>query len=123
MTQGEFRKVGWTWTARGWKRIPRRLQQVKKVPMPPPRKIRKKQGIGAAIPKTRPPTFAEARKLTVEQGRADSAPTPAPEIAARMTPQIRRAWNGKYDDLAKPNQTPTHEAPATIHRRPLTARL
>jgi hypothetical protein len=109
MTNGEFRKVGWTWTARGWKRIPRRLRQVKKVPPPPTRKTRKKQGIGAAIPKARPPTFAEARKWAVEKGRVDSAPTPALEIDPPSTPQNRRAWSGKYDDLTKP----TTEKPCT----------
>jgi hypothetical protein len=73
------------------------------------RKTRKKQGIGAAIIKMKPPTFAEARKLAVEKGRADSAPTPAPEIAPRMTPPNRRAWSGKSDDLTKP----TTEKPCT----------
>ena len=81
MTNGEFRKVGWTWTAMGWKRIPRRLQQVKKVPLPPTRKVRKKQGVAGASLREKPPTFAEARNLAVEKGRGDSAPTPAPEIA------------------------------------------
>ncbi len=79
-----------------------RLRQVKKVPLPPTRKVRKKQGVAGAAPREKPPTFAEARNLAVEKGRGDSAPTPAPEIAPRITPQNRRAWNGKYDDLAKP---------------------
>jgi hypothetical protein len=115
MTSGEFRKVGWTWTARGWKRIPRRLRQVKKVPLPPTRKTRKKQGVAGASPREKPPTFAEARKLAVEKGRADSAPTPAPEIAPRMTPPNRRAWNGKYDDLAKPIER-SHEQVAGLRQ-------
>jgi hypothetical protein len=34
-----FRKIDWTWTRQGWKRIPRRLQTVKLVPVP--RKKRK----------------------------------------------------------------------------------
>jgi cellulase/cellobiase CelA1 len=38
-------------------------------------------GAVAHPPQEKPPTFVEARKLLAEQGRADSAPTPAPEAA------------------------------------------
>ena len=71
---GALKKVGWTWTARqGWKRIPRRLRTVKLVPVPKKRKTRKLRRISPAAPKPEKPDMAEAPKLTVEQGRADSA--------------------------------------------------
>src|SRR5271170_7296178 len=38
-------------------------------------------GLNPATPREKPPTFAEARILAAEQGRADSAPTPLPEDA------------------------------------------
>ena len=106
MTGDGLRKLGWHWTRKGWKRTPKHLLAVKKVPLPTKRKTRKKTVITAAAPKEKPPTFAEARKLAVEQGRADSAPTPAPEAAKPAARQMRQAWHGKYDDLTKPEGKP-----------------
>jgi len=45
-------------------------------------------------------TRAEAPNLAAGQGRADSAPTLAPKPETPAVRQPRRAWNGKYDDLA-----------------------
>jgi hypothetical protein len=84
MTAEDMRKAGWT-------RRPRRLESVKARPMPPkkkPRKIRRVHEIDKATAK---PVF-----LTVELGRADSAPTPAPE-AATPAPREYTALN----DLTK----------------------
>ena len=47
---------------------------------------------------------AEAPNLAAEQGEADSAPYPRLPTGQPTTRQIRRAWNGKYDDLAPPEQ-------------------
>jgi hypothetical protein len=102
MTASGFQKTGWHWTRKGWKRTPKRLQQVKKVPLPTKRKTRKKAGITKATPREKPPTFAAARKLAAGQGRADSAPNPTPEAAKPATPPPRRVWSGKYADLTKP---------------------
>jgi hypothetical protein len=49
-------------------------------------------------------TDAGLRKLAAEQGERIPHFTPAPEIAKRTTPPIRKAWGGKYDDLAKPTE-------------------
>jgi len=103
MTKGAFRKIGWTWTARqGWKRFPRRLQAVKLVPVPKKRKTRKVRRISPAAPKPEKMADAEAPQIATEQGRADSAPTPAPKPEKLTTPQIRRTWGGKYDSLPPP---------------------
>ena len=102
MTGSGLRKLGWHWTWKGWKRTPKRLLAVKKVPLPTKRKTRKKTGITPAVPREKLPTFAEARKLAAEQWRADSAPTPAPEAGKPAARQTRRTWSGKYDDLTKP---------------------
>ncbi len=104
MTGGGLRKLGWHWTLKGWKRSPKHLLAVKKVPLPTKRKTRKKVRITAAAPTEKPLTFAEARKLAVGQGRADSAPTPAPEAEKPATRQTQRAWSGKYDDLTRPTK-------------------
>ena len=104
MSQGGLCKLGWHWTRKGWKRSPKHLLAVKKVPLPTKRKTRKKVRITPAAPTEKPPTFAEARKLAVGQGRADSAPTPTPEAEKPATRQTRQAWSGKYDDLARPTK-------------------
>lgn len=97
MTADDMRKAGWTWTRKGWKRRPRRLQSVKARPMPTknkkPRKIRRVHEIDKATAK---PVF-----LTVEQGRADSAP-PSPEAT---TPAPREY--AQLNDLTKQLQRPT----------------
>jgi len=99
-----FQKTGWHWTRKGWKRSPKHLLAVKKVPLPTKRKTRKKAGINPATPREKPPTFAEARKLLAEQVSADSAPTPLPETAPPATRPMRQAWSGKYDALTKTPQ-------------------
>jgi hypothetical protein len=99
MTGGEFSKTGWRRTRSGWKRIPKLQAKVKKVAVKrrPTKRLRIQPAEAEKLP-----TFAEARKLAAEQGRADSAPIPAPPTVkpARATP--RKAWSGKYDDLSKP---------------------
>jgi hypothetical protein len=102
MASSGFQKTGWHWTRQGWKRTTKRLQQVKKVPLPTKRKTRKKAGITPATPTEKPPTFAQARKLAAEQSRADSAPTLPPEATKPAPHQTRRTWSGKYADLTKP---------------------
>ena len=102
MKAGDFNKAGWHWTRKGWKRTPKRLQTVKKVAAPKKRRPFKKVAI---LPAERDqlPTFAEARKLAAEQGRADSAPNlPAPDAKKRTTRPPRMAWSGKYSDLTPP---------------------
>ena len=47
---------------------------------------------------------AQAPNLAAEQGRAVSAPTLAPKPENLAVRQPRRAWNGKYDDLAPSEQ-------------------
>src|SRR5271166_301085 len=98
MTRSGMQKIGWTWTRKGWKRIPRRLLGVKPVPMPPKkRKTRKLRRISPASPKPETAIHVKPRKIAVEQGRADSAPTLAPKLENLATRQPRRAWGGKYD--------------------------
>ncbi len=97
MTASGFQKTGWHWTRQGWTRAPKRLQTVKKVPKATKRRPFKKVPIAAAA-REKPLTFAEARKLAAAQGRAKGAPTPA-------TPPPRRAWSGKYNDLAAPKDS------------------
>src|SRR5271155_2318653 len=106
MTGSGLKKLGWHWTRKGWKRTPKHLQAVKKVPLPTKRKTRKKARIDPAAPKEKPPTFAEARKLLAEQGMADSAPPPLPEAATPATRPMRQAWSGKYGALTKTPQEP-----------------
>ena len=96
---GGLGKVGWVWTKAGWKQTPKRLQAVKKVATPPKRRPFKKVAIKPAE-RHSVPTFAEARKLAVEQGMAVSAPIPAPEATTPAMHPPRRAWGGKYDQLA-----------------------
>jgi hypothetical protein len=99
MTRGARRKVGWTWTVKhGWKRIPRSLRRVKKVPLPSKHRTRKKLMVSPAEPKAA--KSAKAPKIAMEQGRADSAPIPA--LKAGKSRQPRKAWGGKYADLAPP---------------------
>jgi hypothetical protein len=102
MTGGASRKVGWTWTRQGWKRIPRRLRQVKAVPLPSKRKTRKLRRIVSVEPKPEQPEATEAQNLAVEQGRADSAPILAPKSGQPAARQPRQAWGGKYADLTPP---------------------
>jgi hypothetical protein len=102
MTASGFQKTGRHWTRKGWKSSPKHLLAVKKVPSPTKRKTRKKARIDPAPPREKIPTFAEARKLLAEQGRAVSAPTPAPEAATPATRRMRQAWSGKYDELTRP---------------------
>jgi hypothetical protein len=98
-----LRKVGWTWTARnGWKRIPRSLRRVKKVPLPSKHRTRKKLMVSPAEPRAKKPKTAKATELAAGQGRADSAPIPAPKAGAPAPRQPRKAWSGKYADLAPP---------------------
>jgi hypothetical protein len=108
MTASGIRKLGWHWTRKGWKRTPK--HGTAKAPRKPtqaqeravarrlndPPRVKRK-----AAPKEKPPTFAEARKKAAEQGKADSAPTPAPEAAKPATRQMRQAWSGKYAGLGK----------------------
>ena len=101
MTAEGFQKAGWHWTRKGWKRTPQRLQLVKKIAPPTKRRRLKKVPVTPAD-STKPPTFAEARKLAAEQGRAVSAPTPPPKAAKPATPPPRRSWSGKYADLDRP---------------------
>ena len=106
---GGFNKTGWHWTRKGWKRSPKHCLSVKKVPSSTKCKTRKKVRITPAAP-----SFAKARELAAEQGRAVSAPIPAPpafagagsaEKAAQPLP--RRAWSGKYADLLPEAATPS----------------
>ncbi len=101
MNGAGLKKLGWHWTRKGWKRSPKHLLAVKKVPLPTKRKTRKKVRITPAAKRTEPPA-QEAPQLAVEQGRAVSAPTPAPEAEKPAPPPPRRVWSGKYDDLTKP---------------------
>ncbi len=101
MTGGGLKKLGWHWTRKGWKRSPKHLLAVKKVPLPTKRKTRKKVRLAAAPKRTKPP-IPEAPQLAVEQGRAV---TPAPEAAKPAPPPPRRAWGGKYADLDPPTKT------------------
>ncbi len=106
MPASGFNKTGWHWTRKGWKRSPKRLQTVKKVPKATKRRPFKKVPIQAAE-REKPPTFAEVRKLAAEQGRAQAAPpraggreaSPAPSAAglegsSPTTPSAVRAFFG-----------------------------
>ena len=103
MTGSGLRKLGWHWTWKGWKRTPKRLLAVKKVPLPTKRKTRKKTGITPAVPREKLPTFAEARKLAAEQWRADSAPTPAPEAGKPQRP-AKRGGRGAVNTTTSRNR-------------------
>ncbi len=104
MTGAGLKKLGWHWTRKGWKRSPKHLLAVKKVPLPTKRKTRKKVRITPAKNPPKPPA-PEAPQLAVGQGRADSGPTPAPEAEKPATSPPRRAWSGKYADLDPPTRT------------------
>lgn len=98
MTADDMRKAGWRWTKKGWTRKPRRIERVKAAPMPAkrkPRKIRRIHEIDKA-------TADKPHFLTVQQGRALSAPTPAPEAE---TPAPREY--AQLNDLTKQLQRPT----------------
>ena len=103
MTGDGFQKTGWHWTLKGWKRTPKHLATVKKVPAPSKRRRRKKQIVAEAPPRVKPPTHAAMRRKLIEWAKAKAAPTPAPEAEKPATRQMRRAWLGKYDDLNKPS--------------------
>jgi hypothetical protein len=105
MTGGALKKVGWTWTRQGWKRIPRRLRQVKKVPLSTKRKTRKLLRLVSVEQKLEKPATAAAPNLTAEQGRADSATTLAPKVEQPTSRKPRKAWGGKCADLAPPEPT------------------
>jgi hypothetical protein len=104
MTGGALKKVGWTWTRQGWKRIPRRLRQGKKVPLPTKRKTRKLRRISPAEPKPEKPSTDKAPNLAAEQGRAESATTLAPKVEQPAPRKPRQAWSGKYADLTPPKK-------------------
>ena len=104
MTASGFQKTGWHWTRKGWKRTPKRLQIVKKIAATTKRRPLKKVPITPAKAE-KLPTFAKARKLAVEQGRAESALTLAADPAKPAQPSPRKAWSGKYSDLSPP-ETP-----------------
>jgi len=100
MTSGALRKVGWTWTRQGWKRIPRRLQTVKLVPVPrKKRKAPKLRRINLASPKPETPIIVEAEKTATSALEAVSAPTLAPKLEKPIPRQPRTAWGGKYAAL------------------------
>jgi len=99
------RKVGWIWTRAGWKRVPLRLRRVKKVPMPSKHRTRKLFILKPATPKAqKAKPVLKAPNLAIEQGMAVSAPIQAPKAGQPAVRQPRRAWGGKYDDLAPPEQ-------------------
>jgi hypothetical protein len=104
MTESGLKKAGWTWTKKGWKKIPRRLARVKLAPPPRKNRLKKIRRVSPTATKRAKPIPAEAPQTAKEQGRADSAPTPGPEAAKPAQPQRRRTWGGKYDDLAKPSK-------------------
>jgi hypothetical protein len=100
MTSGALRKVGGAWTRQGWKRIPRRLQTVKLVPVPrKKRKAPKLRRINLASPRPETPIIVEAEKMAAGASEAVSAPTLAPKLEKPIPRQPRRAWSGKYAAL------------------------
>jgi hypothetical protein len=98
-TDGTFRKAGWVWTAKGWKRLPKRNTAVKKA-APPKKKRRplKVQRVRAAE-KRHQPLPQKAPQIAVEKGRAVSAPILATDAAKPLAAQPRKTWAGKYDAL------------------------
>jgi hypothetical protein len=103
MKIGRNRMRGWVWTRQGWQKKPRRMRPVKSVPKPGRRRKRRLRRIRPAVPKPAIPVEAEAQLVAKERDRAESAPE-----AATLAPRSpRRAWSGKYDNLA----TPTEEEP------------
>jgi hypothetical protein len=103
LTENSFSKAGWRWTRQGFKRKPRAP-------------LRKK--VSRVTPATKPKRTiaAKAPQIAKEQGRADSAPTPAPTATKAAPRQMRKAWAGKYDDLTKPTKGSRYE-PFPPHRR------
>jgi hypothetical protein len=91
MTAG---KLGWHWTAKGWKRTPKHLKTVKKIAKPPTRKTRKMERVAAAKVDD-VPTFQQARKLAAAK-LADA------QFMAAVVKDVRRRRLGSYDALGKP---------------------
>ena len=100
MKIGRNRMRGWIWTRQGWQKKPRRMRQVKSVPKPSRRRKRRLRRIRPAVPKPAMPVEVEAQLVAKERDIAESAPVPA----TPATHSPRRAWCGKYDDLAKPTK-------------------
>jgi hypothetical protein len=90
MTAG---KLGWHWTAKGWKRTPKHLKTVKKIAKPPTRKTRKMERVAAATVED-VPTFQQARKLAAAK-IADA------EFVAAVSKDVRRHRLGHYDEISK----------------------
>ncbi len=90
MTAG---KLGWHWTAKGWKRTPKHLKTVKKIAKPPTRKTRKMERVAAADTED-VPTFQQARKLAAAK-LADA------QFVAAVSKDVRRHRLGHYDEISK----------------------
>ncbi len=91
-------KMNWHWTAKGWKRIPQRLTGVKKIPMPPKRKTRKRVRVAAGTV-DEVLTFYKARKLAAAKRASDAFVASVPKDAGR-----RRL--GHYDELCVKENRP-----------------
>ncbi len=90
MTAG---KLGWHWTAKGWKRTPKHLKTVKKIAKPPTRKTRKMERVAAAQVAD-VPTFQQARKLA-------AAKVAEAQFLASASKDVRRHRLGHYDEISK----------------------
>ncbi len=86
-------KLGWHWTAKGWKRTPKHLKTVKKIATPPTRKTRKMQRVAAAKVDD-VPTFQQARKLA-------AAKVAEALFVAAVSKDVRRHRLGHYDEISK----------------------
>jgi len=86
-------KLGWHWTAKGWKRTPKHLKTVKKIAKPPTRKTRKTERVAAAKVED-VPTFQQARKLAAAK-LADA------HFVAAVVKDVRRHRLGHYDEISK----------------------
>src|SRR5271157_603839 len=117
MTASGFQKTGWHWTRKGWKRSPKHLLAVKKVPLPTKRKTRKKVRITTAPPTEKPPTFAEARKLAIGQGRADSAPPQRRRLKSQ--PRAKRGGRGAGNITTSPGRRRRIDQGGDSHANPL----